>query len=409
MPSTNNKPEILSAGIVTVCIESDIANQLERMIRKRSWIVNFSNFDAYISSIRRPSFSPQMKSSENCIAFVDFDKTPDEATKTAQYLKQIFAGKLTVIAIAKTSKPELLLEAMRAGCNEFLHKPINEIVLNELFDRIEKNWLTFAQKNTKSGSIISFWGAKGGVGTTTLAVHLAIYLVQCHKKRVLLIDQHTELGHICVYLGIDGSNYCFHEVVRNVNRLDSELLHGFIAKHSSGLEILSSPDTCGGEKSIDSDSLTRTLEFLQSEYDYVIIDGPCTFRDTGIAIIEASEYFYLVTTPEVGAIRDLSRYVDKLILFENMLPKLHLVVNRSSSPYTIQVEQIKKAIKLPIAVEIPNCYPELMRSDNLGEPISPKSDSALAKAFTKWADIVAGSRQDNALIKKSKRLFTMWL
>ena len=63
------------------------------------------------------------------------------------------------------------------------------------------------------GSVLSFFGAKGGVGSTTLAVHLAMYLVQCHQKRVLLIDNHPELGHVCVYLGLDGSRFHFNEVV----------------------------------------------------------------------------------------------------------------------------------------------------------------------------------------------------
>lgn len=408
MPLTNHKPEIFSAGIVTVCIGADIAKQLERTIAKRPWLVNFSSFDAYISAMRRPSFSPQIKISDTCIAFVDFDKNPKEAAETTQYLKQMFASKITVIAIAKGAEPALILKAMQAGCGEFIYKPVNEAALNELLDRLDKNWTTSVQKPDNTGSIVSFFGAKGGVGTTTLAVHLAIYLAQCHKKRVLLIDQHPELGHVCVYLGLDGSNYHFHEVIRNIHRLDSELLHGFVAKHSSGLEVLSSPDTCDGAKAIDSDSLARTLEFLRSEYDFVVMDCASSFEDDGAAIIEASEYVYLVATPEVGAIRDLSRYVDKLILLENMAPKLQLVINRSSSPYTIQIEQIRKAMKLPIAIEMPNSYPELMRSDNLGEPISPKSDSELARHFIKWANTLAGSSQAQTPFKISRRLFSMW-
>ena len=64
----------------------------------------------------------------------------------------------------------------------------------------------------------------------------------------------------------------FREVVRNVGRLDSELLRGFVAKHTSGLEVLSSADLCGGEIPVESYAVSRTLEFLSMEYDYVILD-----------------------------------------------------------------------------------------------------------------------------------------
>ena len=123
---------------------------------------------------------------------------------------------------------------MRAGCSEFLYKPYNEAVLLESLHRMQEQLATPSVKNVAHGSVLSFFGAKGGVGSTTLAVHLATYLVENHQKKVLLIDNHLELGHVCVYLGLDGSRYHFAEVVRNVNRLDSELLRGFIAKHPSG-------------------------------------------------------------------------------------------------------------------------------------------------------------------------------
>ena len=84
----------------------------------------------------------------------------------------------------------------------------------------------------KEGSIFAFFGAKGGVGTTTLAVHLATLLAADNKsKKVLFIDNHLQFGHACMYLGVDGSNFHFQELVRNVNRMDSELLGSFLARH----------------------------------------------------------------------------------------------------------------------------------------------------------------------------------
>ena len=136
-----------------------------------------------------------------------------------------------------------------------------------------------------SGKILSFFGAKGGVGTTTLAVHLAMFLVRGFGKKVLLIDNHAQLGHVALYLGMDGSHHHFNDLVQNVSRLDQDLLRGFIATHPSGLEVLSSPDVYGGVWKADTDSVERTLEFLSTLYDFVLLDCEASFEDINLAII----------------------------------------------------------------------------------------------------------------------------
>jgi pilus assembly protein CpaE len=216
-----------------------------------------------------------------------------------------------------------------------------------------------------------------------------------------------------VYLGIDGSRYNYQEVVRNVNRLDSELLKGYIAKHPSGLEVLSSPDICGGLKFSDADAVATTLEFLRSEYDYVIVDCPTAMDDTMLAVVDVSDTVYLVATPEIGAIRDLARFVDHLSQIEGATQKVQVVVNRESSRYAVNVEHIEKAIRVPVAIQLPNSYAELVRSANLGEPISLKGKSEFSNQFMKWTNSVVGSTnaatEAKPASKPRSKMLAMWM
>jgi pilus assembly protein CpaE len=237
--------------------------------------------------------------------------------------------------------------------------------------------------------------------------------VQSHKKRTLLIDHHPELGHACVYLGIDGSRYNYQEVVRNVSRLDSELLKGYIAKHPSGLEVLSSPDSCGGLKFTDPEAVATTLEFLRGEYDYVIVDCPTGMDEITLAALDVSTSVYLVATPEIGAIRDLARYVDHLTQIDGATQKVQVVVNRVSSRFAVDVEHIEKAIRVPVAIKLPNSYADLVRSANLGEPISLKGKSEFTTTFMNWANTVVGSTatvaEPTTKPKSKSRMFAMWM
>jgi pilus assembly protein CpaE len=398
---------VLTASIVTVCVDEETIQGLTDAADHIAWTLTSADFESYISASRRPNIPQQIKSSDVCIAVVDFDKDVERAVESTAYLLQLFAGKVTVVALSQGRDPELLLLAMRNGCSEFLTKSFSEEDLIQMFERLGHQRASFPVRSATSGSVLSFFGAKGGVGSTTLAVHLALYLVECHQKKTLLIDNHPELGHVCIYLGLDGTRYHFHELVRNVTRLDSELLRGFTAKHASGLEVLSSPDICGGARGVDGESVTRLLEFLRSEYDYIVIDCSTALHESDLAVLDGSDHVYLVATPEIGAIRDLSRYVDNLTRMEATTEKMQVVINRFSSRYAVKIEQIEKAIRLPIAIRLPNSYTELVRSVNLGEPIAPSRKSEFSMQFIKWAATLAGPAPARPVVeeKKNKSVF----
>lgn len=402
MNSIKTNSSTLSASIVTVSVGEEQIQGLIDAAETIAWVLTTADFESYISAARRPNISQQIKSSDICIAIVDFDKNIEQAVESVLYLRHIFSGKVSIVALSKSKDPEVMLVAMRNGCNEFLAKTFDQDDLIQLFERLAQQRDSLPVRNAASGTVLSFFGAKGGVGSTTLAVHLALYLVQCHQKRTLIIDNHPELGHICVYLGIDGTRFHFHELVRNVTRLDSELLRGFTAKHSSGLEVLSSPDVCGGTRTVDGESVSKLLEFLRTEYDYIVVDCSTALHESDLAVLEGSDHVYLVATPELGAIRDLSRYVDNLTRIETTTEKMHVVINRFSSRYAVKVEQIEKAIRLPIAIRLPNSYTELVRSVNLGEPIAPSRKSEFSMQFIKWAASLAGAAAPRALPAETK-------
>ena len=382
---------LISVALITVSLNAKLADKIAECVLKMPWAVHRADCEGYISAVKRPPFSQAIKSSPACIAVIDFDKDIEQASAAATYIREIFAVRTTIVAMSASRDPDVLLRAMRAGCNEFINAEFDEDAFTGMLTLLYQEWSTKKVRNSPFGEVVTFFGAKGGVGTTTLAVHLAMYLVLCHQKKTLLIDNHAQLGHACIYLGIDGSRYHFQELVRNLSRLDSDLLRGYIATHSSGLEVLASPDVCGGMQTQDPESIAQTLDFLRGEYDYVVVDGPSTLDETNLAVIDASNLLYLVATPEIAAIRDLSRYADSFSQDERDIEKVKVILNRFSAQHAPTVEQIEKAIRLPIAFKLPNGYAEVTRSTLLGEPISPKQKTEFTAQIIQWVNALAGS------------------
>ena len=380
----NDEVPPLSITMLFVCVSPENIEVMLDTAESRQWTITQAVFDAYISTRRRPHFPDNLMAGDGCVALVDFEADPEQAAAAAAYLHQTFPGRIVVIAISSHTDPAAMLAAMRAGCTEYLNAPLQEAGMLHACLRVEKQFTHNKTTPYATGSVLALLGAKGGVGTTTLGVHLAIYLVQNKNKKVLLIDSKAQFGHVCIYLGMDGSACHFQEVVSNVTRLDSELVKAVVSQHVSGLDLLSSPDVGQVARSIHPDDVTPTLDFLRTVYDFVIVDCDDSTDDITRAIIAASSQVYLVATPDITAIRDLSRHVDDLARIDDS-SKIKVVINRYSSQFAVSVEEIEKAIRLPVSFNVPNNYVELVRSANLGIPVSSEAKSGFTAELTKWA------------------------
>src|SRR6201996_2241583 len=407
MTRSESHADAIQVAVLTVHVDPGTVEQICQAASRMGWTLVPVNYENFFSTARLSSLTQRAIDAHACIAVVDFDEDPRLALQTAECLRQSFFHKIAILAFSSTNDPDLLLRAMRAGYSGFLARPFDSGQFLETLEEFDHRWSTTISRPQNSGKILSFFGAKGGVGTTTLAVHLAMYLVTTSAKKVLLIDNHPQLGHVSLYLGMDGSQHHFYDLVQNVSRLDEELLRGFIATHSSGLDVLSSPDVYGSQWKADADAVERTLEFLSTQYDFVVLDCEASFEDINLAVVAFSNWIYLVASPEIGAIRDLSRYVDGLIQNEQATKKLQVVINRYSSHEAVTIEQIEKAVHLPITYKIPNCYSLLVQSVNVGEPIAPDNKSEFAALVLKWATALAGGAAPSN-VEPARKRFALW-
>ncbi len=392
-------------AIFSVCTDEDVVSVATTASFTISGARFAGEFRDYITAEKRPQFSPTLKSAACCVALIDFDRDPEQAIATTERLHHIFHQKIGIIGVGAQLDAGILLRAVRNGCTEFLTKPVGLPELTASLNRFNAVLAIDPRAQSGFGRVLTFFGAKGGVGTTMLAVHLAIFLVRQHGKKVLLIDHKQQLGHVALYLGLKDTQYHFEELLHNADRLDSELLNGFIVRHRSGLDAIASPEMSSGPHEATSDEFERVMDFLRREYDYVLIDSSMACHDPKSALIEQSDEVYIVSTPDVAALRDLARLVENLSLNEASTGKLRLVVNRSTSSDSVTPEQIEKTVRFPIFATVPNNYFELLRAINDGEPISPQRRSEFNQALSRWANRIVGGANGAEAFSVKKKLF----
>ena len=388
MFGTSNPEDAQGIPVLAIHLDDSSVHLLKRVIASVPGFIFGASLQQYFGE-KDASLTRTLREIHPEVCLIDLDPDRKLALETIEYLRRTALTPVSIFAVSSRMDSESIIDAMRSGCTEYLEKPL-------VNDRVQEALVQLSRKKRDSlvssvqGKLITLMGVKGGVGTTTLAVHLAYSLAKRGKK-VLLIDHHPELGEATLHLGLEHHNYGFYELACNLNRMDADLLQGFALKHDSGLEVLASPEGIGMTPKTTPEAVQQTLRFLLRIYDYIVVDTACSFDEQNLAILEASDEFNLIATPQLPSIRSTSRFLDYLLRLNYPTSKSQVILNRWTKRAPLSVENIEKALHRKISLIIPNCEAELTEAIATGIPVSVKSRSDFMQAINKWTLRLNGS------------------
>ena len=378
-------------GVMAVCLDATSYEALSHFLAGIPGAVIFGNPDHYVGVERE--IGRALDLSQTRICFIDYDRNTEEAIWMTERLRSEYPD-VQSFAVSAYSEPEAIIAAMRAGCAEYLLKPVQHDRVLDGLARVEAKQKKKARTGTR-GKVITLVGAKGGTGVTSLALHLALELVHEGHRKCLLVDHHPALGDASLYLGTGRHQYSFYELASNAERLDEELLRGFLLHHNSGLDLLDSPEAVDAIHGASPSSVEHTLAFLADTYQFVVVDCPPGLTDGTRACISQSEQVAIVLTAELPSVRNTVRYMEHLSRLGYSSNSIHVVLNRHSKKGPLSDDRIEKALGRAISLRVPNNYNEVIRAINTGSPIPRGSKSDFGAAIHKWAHELASSGGNN--------------
>jgi pilus assembly protein CpaE len=339
------------------------------------------------------------------ICLIDFDRDRQAAVQAAQRIHAAYHG-AALFAVSSDVRSELIIQAMRCGCNEYVVKPIGR---EELLSAVNRVGGQRREKREQfNGQVLAFTGAKGGCGVTMLATHLGALLAKSFGRRTLLVDLHPEGGDAALYLGQMSLHYNFFELLDNTHRLDSEFLQGFLLHHSSGLELLPAPEASEPVKRVSPDALGQTFDFLRQRFEFILVDLPPGCGETNLEMIRYSDHTHLVTVAEVPALRNTARYLDYLSRMQHLDDRIRVVLNRHLKHGPITDEQIEKAIRKSIFWRIPNHYSQVVATINTGDPVAGLNRSEVTRNLMRWAESLGSKPEAAANGRKKSGLLSLF-
>jgi pilus assembly protein CpaE len=288
----------------------------------------------------------------------------------------------TGIVIIASLDPVLMLEAMRAGVTECVTEPLNRADLEAAIGRV------VAQRpmGTKAGQVFAFLGAKGGVGTTTVAVNVAAALAQDDPNETLLIDLHLSNGDAAVFLGAE-PRFSVADALDNTHRLDDAFFRTLVVRTKSGADLLASSGRAPAGP-IDIQRVRNLVEFAASHYRFVVLDVPRSEASL-VDALESAARIVIVANQELATVRNASRMITGLRQRYGK-EKVSVVVSRPDSLAEIACEDVERAIGGVVKHTFPSDYRVAMHALNKGRPITLDNHNELSASFRAFARELAG-------------------
>jgi pilus assembly protein CpaE len=298
----------------------------------------------------------------------------------------------TIFAIASSAQPEQILHAMRAGANEYLAWPLDDSFTAAIHRAAER---ARPKDGMRSGTVLSFFGVKGGSGTTTIAVNCAIEIARMSKKPTLIIDLHQFTGEVALFLGVR-PRFTLADALDNLHRIDAEFLRELVVKHKTGLDILAGGEQTDRPGPQDAPLLEQLLQTLSRSYDYIVIDGGLVTGPCADVAVFAADSIYLVATPDIASVRNAHRVIDRLGQLGAGRERLRMLLNRVSNQHDIGPKQIENTLGITLFSIFPSDYATVSAALNSGVPLTLSNHSDLAAQFATFTRQVVLPDQTSA-------------
>jgi pilus assembly protein CpaE len=300
------------------------------------------------------------------------------------------SGHVPIIMLTAEREVEQKVRGLRAGADDYLIKPFHPA---ELMARIKSLLARFAPQETlvgrpPLGRVLALYGAKGGVGTTTIAINAAIALHRELGRKVCLVDGNLQFGDHRVFLDLGLDKKSIVDIV-TAPAIDVDLVRQVMVKHDSGVDLLLAPPSPETAELVTQEHIPVILEMLRGLYDYVVIDIDKRLDDINLGILESADTMFVVMTADLSCLKNVRLVLETIGHLGYEAGKVQLVLNRSNAFTGINVKNAEGALKRTIDHQIVNEYRGAISALNSGAPFMfTKADSLLGRSMLEFARVV---------------------
>jgi pilus assembly protein CpaE len=281
--------------------------------------------------------------------------------------------------------PDVMRAGMQAGARDVLTQPISLDAL-EMSVMAAAAWTQALRRRAARdaggemhgvGRVLTVVGAKGGVGTTTIAVHLALAARRLGTASVCLVEYDLQAGDIRSFLDLP-----YRRSVVDLAAVSEELttrnLQESLYTHESGMRVLLAPLEGEQADQVSAAAARNILTAIRTREDLTIVDAGATLNEASAIAAEMSDTVLIVSTPDVVSLRGVSRMTGLWDRLKVEPPEVAVLLNRVSKRMEIQPDLARRVVSVPLLdTVIPADFHSLEAAVNTGIPTAGDAAESL--------------------------------
>jgi pilus assembly protein CpaE len=310
-------------------------------------------------------------------------------------------AEVPILAISSTDDVEERIRLLEAGADDVMIRPIDERELDarvealDLRNRRSKELRpsTLVATTRRPGRrLMVVYSPKGGVGTTTVAVNLALAVGARMPDAVAILDLTSMGGHVATHLDIQPKLTVADLIRDSQGMISPEILRTtYLTRHERGVQVLAGSPTPNTAPLMSAEETTRTVEGLLGAMPNVVVDLGSHLDERVVAALEAADDVVIVVTPDFPALKSTYAFLEYLNEVGSRVAEPTIVLNEIYALQTLTLGDIENALGRRVAIRVPYDPLLYIRAANQGTPVfAAAPTSQPARRYDQLAAILLG-------------------
>lgn len=327
---------------------------------------------------------------------VELGSNPELALALVQEIHAQFPALAILVATAEANVG-IIRAAFEAGACDVMSSPVQKLDLQKGLIKAVTHGAKASGEAAASGQVVTIFGARGGLGVTTLAVNLAVQLSKLTQAGVALADMDLQRGDCAAFLNLNTSQSI--STLAASGSIDDLILFSSLIRHASGISVLAAPQHMEEADEVEPEHADAIISRLKQRFRFTVVDTARTLTATTAAVLNHTDRVLIVSDLSLPSVRSLHRLAGVLRGLSVSREGLDLIVVEGEHDM-VPVADASRAIAKPPLVTISRDAAAAAAAMNAGAPLNGPKPSPLLVSIVELATKLSGV-QGATTIKRS--------